>query len=59
VTRHGKEAVVIVSEQEWQSRTASRSASSLGELLARHAHALRDDITGRPWTERALGTDLD
>jgi antitoxin Phd len=61
VTRYGKEAVVIVSEQEWQARTASRSASSLGELLARYARAgaLREDITDRPWTERPLGIDLD
>jgi prevent-host-death family protein len=61
VTRYGKEAVVIVSEQEWKSRTAARSASSLGELLARYARAgaLRENITDRPWTERALGIDLD
>ncbi len=61
VTRYGKEAVVIVSEQEWRSRAASRSASSLGDLLARYARAgaLRADITDRPWAERALGIDLD
>ena len=61
VTRYGKEAVVIVSEQEWRASTAARSASSLGELLARYAHAgaLREGITDRPWTERALGADVD
>ncbi|HLH93809.1 MAG TPA: type II toxin-antitoxin system prevent-host-death family antitoxin [Xanthobacteraceae bacterium] len=61
VTRYGKEAVVIVSEQEWRAATASRSASSLGELLARYARAgaLREGITDRPWTDRTLGAGLD
>ncbi len=58
VTRYGKEAVVIVSEQEWRAR--SRSAPTLGALLARHARAgtFREDITDRAWTERPLGTEL-
>ena len=37
MTRYGKEAVVIVSEQEWQTR--ERSAPTLGALLAQHARA--------------------
>jgi prevent-host-death family protein len=59
VTRYGKEAVVIVSEQEWRAR--SRSAPSLGALLARYAEAglLGEDITDRAWTERPLGVDLE
>ena len=58
VTRYGKEAVVIVSEQEWHVR--SRSAPTLGALLARHARAgtFREDMTARPWSERPLGDDL-
>jgi prevent-host-death family protein len=59
VTRYGKEAVVIISEQEWRAR--SRSAPTLGALLARYAEAgmLREDMTGRPWKERPLGSDLE
>jgi prevent-host-death family protein len=59
VTRHGKEVVVIVSEQEWRAR--SRSAPTLGALLARYARAgmLREDIVDRPWRERPLGTEVD
>ena len=59
MTRYGKDAVVIVSEREWQARP--RSASSLGDLLARYARAgkLGDDTTDRPWTERQLGNELD
>lgn len=59
VTRYGKEAVIIISEQEWQSR--SRSAPTLGALLARYARSrkLGKDITDRPWTERPLGIALD
>jgi PHD/YefM family antitoxin component YafN of YafNO toxin-antitoxin module len=57
VTRYGGEAVVIVSEREWRAR--SRSAPTLGALLARYARAgrLDDDITDRPWTERPLGIE--
>ena len=59
VTRYGKEAVIIVSEQEWRAR--SGSAPTLGALLARYARAgkLGEDITDRPWTERPLGAALD
>ena len=58
VTRYGKEAVIIVSEEEWRAR--SRSAPTLGALLAQHARAgtLEDDVTSRPWKERALGVDI-
>jgi len=58
VTRYGKEAVIIVSEEEWRAR--SRSAPTLGALLARHARAgaLSEDMTDRPWRERELGSDF-
>ena len=59
VTRYGKEAVVIVSEEVWTAR--SRSASTLGGLLAQHARAgtFRDEIADRPWSDRALGEDFE
>ena len=59
VTRYGKEAVVIVSEEVWTAR--SRSASTLGALLAQHARAgtFRDEIVDRPWSDRALGEDFE
>lgn len=59
VTRYGKDAVVIVSEEEWQART--RAAPTLGHLLAKYAEAglLGDDVTHRPWKERRLGVDFD
>ena len=58
VTRYGKEAVVIVSEDEWRRR--SRSAPTLGALLARHARGdrLGKAVTDRPWIERRLGADV-
>jgi prevent-host-death family protein len=59
VTRYGKEAVVIVSEEEWRAR--SRSAPTLGALLAHHARAgvMRETITARPWEARVLGSDFE
>ena len=59
VTRYGKEAVVIVSEADWQART--RSAPTLGHLLAQYAEAgkLGEDVTHRPWKERPLGVDFE
>lgn len=59
VTRYGKQAVVIVSEEEWRAR--SRSAPTLGALLAEHARAgtLDDAISSRPWKERPLGSDFE
>ncbi len=58
VTRYGKEAVVIISEDEWRARC--RSAPTLGALLARHARAgdLSEPFTDRPWSERPLGSDF-
>lgn len=54
VTRNGQEAVMIVSEKEWRTRT--RSAPSLGDLLARHARegTMADTIAKRPWKDRPL-----
>ena len=59
VTRYGKEAVVIVSEEVWRARC--RSAPTLGALLAHYARAgaMRDTITDRPWKERPLGSDFE
>ena len=58
VTRYGKEAVVIVSEDVWRARCCS--AATLGALLAQHARAgtFSELATGRPWKERQLGLDL-
>jgi hypothetical protein len=58
VTHNGREAVIIVSEQEWRARP--HSAASLGALLARYAEAgmLGEDMTDRAWTERPLGADV-
>jgi prevent-host-death family protein len=58
VTRHGKEAVMIVSEKDWQARP--RSAPTLGALLARYARAgkLGEPVAARPWRERPLGGDF-
>ncbi len=57
VTRYGKEAVVIVSEQAWHARP--RSAPTLGALLAQYARAgaFQEDIADRPWTDRELGPE--
>lgn len=62
VTRHGREAVVIVSETEWAARGGS--ASTLGALLAAHARrpALEGDIEdiGAAFPQRRpLGADFD
>jgi prevent-host-death family protein len=59
VTRYGKEAVVIVSETDWQAR--SRAAPTLGHLLANFAESgrLDENTTHRPWKERLLGVDFD
>ena len=58
ITRHGQEAVIIVSEQQWSTR--SRSAATLGALLAQYARGgqLSDPISDRPWKERPLGLDV-
>ncbi len=58
VTRYGKEAVVIVSEDEWRARY--RSVPTLGALLAQYARAghMSEPMTDRPWEERRLGSDF-
>jgi prevent-host-death family protein len=58
-TRHGKEAVIIVSEEE--SRTRARPAPSLGALLARHACAgtMAETIAERPWKDRPLASEFE
>lgn len=58
VTRYGKEAVVIVSEEEWSIRC--RTAPTLGALLAQHARAgtMSEPVTARPWKERPLGSSF-
>jgi prevent-host-death family protein len=59
VTRHGKEAVMIISEEEWRAR--ARSALSLGALLARHARAgtMSETTVERPWKDRPLGSEFE
>jgi prevent-host-death family protein len=51
VTQHGKEAVIIVSEEEWRAMRCP--APTLGALLARYARAgaLQDGMTSRPLKE--------
>jgi antitoxin Phd len=58
ITRYGREAVIVVSEADWTSR--SRSAATLGALLAQHARegSLGPDATDRPWIDRPLGSDF-
>lgn len=67
VTRYGREAVVIVSEELWQAK--SKSAPTLGALLAQFARSEiaeagdvgEDDspITDRPWKDRQLGKGIE
>jgi prevent-host-death family protein len=58
ITGHGREAVILVSESEWTAR--SKSAPSLGALLARHARAGRAlPSEERTFTStRPLGSDF-
>jgi prevent-host-death family protein len=58
VTRYGKEAVVIVSEEEWRARC--RAAPTLGALLALHARGglMNEPITDRPWKDPPFGLDI-
>jgi prevent-host-death family protein len=60
VTRHGKEAVVIVSESEWEKRRPKYA--NLGELLADFAmrHGFDDDMFDRSGFQqtRPLGADF-
>jgi antitoxin Phd len=71
VTRYGKEAVVIVSEELWQAK--SKSAPTLGALLGRFSRselpdpgeasddddAITDTVTDRPWKDRPLGKGIE
>lgn len=58
VTRYGKDAVVIVSEEQWRAQMAR--APTLGFLLARHASSGQRAIeTDRPWKSRPLGADFE
>ena len=61
VTRHGKEAVVIIAEAEW-SKGSNRSAGNLGDLLAGFAERVGfdEDLFSEPIAgqERPLGSDL-
>lgn len=59
VTRHGKEAVVIVSEQRWNERP--KSAPTLADLFLKHAgDEGYDDAVGQAcWiNERPFGFDF-
>lgn len=62
VTRHGKEAVVIVSERDWNARP--KSAPTLADLLIKTIGADPQgftDVIGRQrWAKdkRPLGTDF-
>ncbi len=57
LTRYGKEAVVIVSEREWQARGALR-AQPRRPARPLCLGRLGKDITDRPWRERELGIDV-
>jgi prevent-host-death family protein len=59
VTRYGKEAVVIVSEEDWHA--LRHPAPTLGALLAASARSglMEEPITDRPWKDRPLGTDFE
>ena len=61
VTRHGKEAVVIISEAAW-SKGSKRSAATLGDLLADFAERVGfdEDLFSEPIARqgRPLGADL-
>jgi prevent-host-death family protein len=61
VTRHGKEAVVIVSEEQWSRRP--RSAPTLGDFLVDFAERVgfdEDLFADRSWfkEEREPGADF-
>jgi prevent-host-death family protein len=46
ITRHGKQAVVVVSEDEWNRRTGEKP--SFGELLAQSPFTSEDRPPRRP-----------
>lgn len=62
VTRYGKEAVVIVSEVEWNNRRSPAAEKpGLGTLLARMSELFEgEDLrANRPWIDRPLGKDIE
>jgi len=62
VTRHGKEAVVIVSEEVWNARP--KSAPTLADLMVKtlgtDAHGFADVLGQERWAKdkRALGGEF-
>jgi prevent-host-death family protein len=62
VTRHGKEAVIIVAEKEWNERP--KSAPTLADLflktIGEDARGFADVVGRRPWAKdkRPLGADF-
>ncbi len=62
MTRHGKEAVVIVSEKDWNARP--KSAPTLADLLAKTIGAdpkgFSDALQRQRWAKdkRELGSDF-
>jgi prevent-host-death family protein len=62
VTRHGKEAVVIVAEADWEARP--KSAASLADLFVKTIGADSESFTDRvgrqKWAKdkRALGAEF-
>lgn len=59
VTRHGKEAVIVVSETQWEAR--EQAAPTLGGLLATFAETtgFSPDDLDRPFSQaRELGADF-
>lgn len=62
VTRHGKEAVVIISEEAWSARP--KSAPTLTDLFVKtldaDAQGFADILVQRPWAkdERELGGEF-
>ena len=63
ITRHGKEAVVVVSEAEWQARRPKpKTLVDLFEetLKGSDGPLLEEILGGEPWAkdERELGSDF-
>ncbi len=62
VTRHGKEAVIIVSEKAWSARP--KSAPTLADLFLKtigsDPHGFANIIGRQPWAKdrRTLGADF-
>ena len=66
ITRHGKEAVVVVSESEWQARRGKKETlvdmfeRTLGQANDDGGPTLEDLFSDRSWykDERPLGSDF-